>query len=567
MFDLEVKNKQNKFSTLFNFAYKSLVLVPISLLFFISNVVFNLQNNLVLRDQINISCVVILITISAIVYIVNFAMSFKWRRLAMLEFLDIANNTKLPKKLPKVIYVYTTKNDFMPARLLQNMQQSYKNIEYWISVGGKNDINIEKIKKFAKENNVNLFVMDRPSNNKADNLNSFLKYNKSKFDYLLIGDADVAFDKNFVETSLKFFYSDKAIRLGYVSSTLMNYRGNNAFTNAILAYENERFIIRDQNSNYYFNFSANLYSSCCLISRKMLEEMNYEFPDSNLEDQYTEKFANKNAWVGIISPLSIAMQSFDKDIWANLNRISRVFTWGIKYQKTQFFNKYSVRYSNTNKKHFQDLFLGFIFIFGFIMTTILVWWFFINYKNIFTGVFQIVTLSSFIINGLLILISRGILLKHLSENDGIKISILVPFYNIVLMINLFKYWFEALFLSRYKTFLKTEKFNVKNKTIILWIQLFVFLSILISGNCVLFVYKTYNINNGWIYLIIFFNFVFLFAFLYCLSFLVLIWAGKIRSNYEYSDDNFVYCTNNFILQTRVKKEYIELRKGKEELNV
>ena len=130
----------------------------------------------------------------------------------MLEFLDIVNNTKLPTKSPKVIYVYTTKNDFMPARLLQNMQQSYKNIEYWISVGGHDDKNIETIKKFAKENNVNLFIMDRPSNNKADNLNSFLKHNKSKFDYLLIGDADVAIDKNFVETSLKLFYSNRAIR-------------------------------------------------------------------------------------------------------------------------------------------------------------------------------------------------------------------------------------------------------------------------------------------------------------------------------------------------------------------
>ena len=40
------------------------------------------------------------------------------------EFRNIIKNVKLPKKLPKVVYVYTTYNDFWKERLLQNMEQT-----------------------------------------------------------------------------------------------------------------------------------------------------------------------------------------------------------------------------------------------------------------------------------------------------------------------------------------------------------------------------------------------------------------------------------------------------------
>jgi hypothetical protein len=53
----------------------------------------------------------------------------KIRKMYMNELLEIVSKTKLPKKLPKVVYVYTTHNDFMPARLLQNSKQTYKNYE------------------------------------------------------------------------------------------------------------------------------------------------------------------------------------------------------------------------------------------------------------------------------------------------------------------------------------------------------------------------------------------------------------------------------------------------------
>jgi hypothetical protein len=51
------------------------------------------------------------------------------RNLYVKEMLTIVHTAKLPKKCPKVVYVYTTHNDFLPTRLLQNINQTYKNFE------------------------------------------------------------------------------------------------------------------------------------------------------------------------------------------------------------------------------------------------------------------------------------------------------------------------------------------------------------------------------------------------------------------------------------------------------
>ncbi|WP_406602456.1 glycosyltransferase [Metamycoplasma sualvi] len=117
----------------------------------------------------------------------------------MKEVNEIQTTTKLPSNLPKVVYVYTTHNDFWEEIMLHNMQQTYQNIEYWISDGSSDKEKIKEIKAFCKKYNVNYHSLKRPSVNKADNLNHFLKYAKVNFDYLLIADFDVIIDKNFVK--------------------------------------------------------------------------------------------------------------------------------------------------------------------------------------------------------------------------------------------------------------------------------------------------------------------------------------------------------------------------------
>ena len=168
-----------------------------------------------LFNNISISIIAIVnfawaVSIGAISFIVIFLriiLKWKVRKMYVYECISIIVNTKLPDKLPKVVYVYTTHDDFMPTRMLQNMQQTYTNIEYWISDGSELAGTKKTIDDFVKKHkNVHLYRMKRPSKNKADNLNSFLANHKSNFDYLMISDADVAIQKDFVDKSLKFFY-------------------------------------------------------------------------------------------------------------------------------------------------------------------------------------------------------------------------------------------------------------------------------------------------------------------------------------------------------------------------
>lgn len=557
MFYLKVKDKQNKFNILFNLIYKFLILIPFSLLITIANLInINSQYSSVI-EIVNLVSLISLLTLSSIAYLIQFSFSLHLRKLTICEIKNIIANVVLPKKLPKVVYVYTTKNDFMESRLAQNMQQTYKNIEYWISVGGQNDKNIEKIKSFAKRNNINLYIMDRDSTSKADNLNHFLKYSNVQFDYLLIGDADCAFNPNFVDHAIKLFVSPNGKFLGYVSSAVMNYRGNNCFTNSIMHFENEKFLIKELSSNYLPNLSPNLYSSCCLISQKMLAETNNLFPESNLEDWYLEKYANKNMWQGIILPHIITMQSFDKSIYANLNRISRLFTWGIKYQKEQSFKDYRVKYYKNNNKDFFSLFIGFFFILGFFIGTLIIYYLVLQLKNnpqdFLNNPFLLIYISTILINIILIVATKAFYLRKLNKHDGIKRILFFINYAIVLATTLFKEWFLSVFFSKYKMFIRKDAIQQNKKVSLNIITLVITSALLALINWLFFGLNIIDFNNnGFIYLNVLINAILGYIILYAYSFLVLVTIGHIKSNKNYDENNFVYCNNNFILQEDVK---------------
>lgn len=61
---------------------------------------------------------------------------YLWRK-TKYEFLEIVHKTKIPEKNNKVVFVYTTHDDFFESRFLQVTKQTYKNIEYWISDGSE----------------------------------------------------------------------------------------------------------------------------------------------------------------------------------------------------------------------------------------------------------------------------------------------------------------------------------------------------------------------------------------------------------------------------------------------
>jgi cellulose synthase/poly-beta-1,6-N-acetylglucosamine synthase-like glycosyltransferase len=57
----------------------------------------------------------------------------------------------LPEKLPKVLVVFPTYNDFMPDIVRRNICQTYQNIEYYILDDSNDPDYIDMINQFVKE--------------------------------------------------------------------------------------------------------------------------------------------------------------------------------------------------------------------------------------------------------------------------------------------------------------------------------------------------------------------------------------------------------------------------------
>ncbi|MBR4025560.1 MAG: glycosyltransferase family 2 protein [Mycoplasmataceae bacterium] len=493
---------------------------------------------------------------------------FRWK--ITIELLEILKNNKLPKKLPKVVSVYTTHNDFWAERLLQTMQQNYSNIEYWISDGSSNLEISKKIREFAKKHKINYHYLNRPSTNKADNLNHFLKNSGAKFDYLLIQDADVAIDKNFVKTSLVFFNSKNQKRLGWVSSMMQNFKTNNLFANNLMHSENRVFVFDHFYTNFIMSNEVNLYSSACLIKKEMLKEFDLLFPDSCLEDAWLEMLATKKYWVGLINPFAISMQAYDNSILNSFTRIYRVIDWGLKFYKEYFFKNQNETKRTFYRKYFNESVIKpYRNIFLVIVTSILVfllvnyWKEFISYKE-----YQILLICfciSFFVNFICSFFKSFLFLKWKS----ISFTLFYAMYNFSAFWYSFYRYVKAFYFSKYADFSPTRSTtnNKNNKWINLkkvknFIYLFIVFTILLLVFDLNFVFfDLYNKNLYLSFIFIFINVLvgsmwfsqFCFLFLYSLTF--------IKTNKKYKKEDFVFCTDKFVKQDKLidnwcKKENI-----------
>ena len=128
--------------------------------------------------------------------------------------------------------------------------------------------------------------MKRPSKNKADNLNSFLASHKSNFDYLMISDADVAIQKDFVDKSLKFFYCNNQRNLAFVVPTFQDYGVDTLYSNCAKQFINNKYIFKDSQTSLRKQRIAELASATALISCDFLKHVGYKFPKGNAEDIY-----------------------------------------------------------------------------------------------------------------------------------------------------------------------------------------------------------------------------------------------------------------------------------------
>lgn len=470
------------------------------------------------------------------------------------ECLEIINETSLPNKSPKVLYVYTTHNDLIESRVLQNRQQTYKNFEVWVSDGSSSNEWREKIKKFCSENNINLFQLGpEGSKNKSDNLNQFLKQHKGDYDYLLIGDADEVFHPNFVEYAMKIFCSNKIKNLSYITPLNINYRSKGIYPNTTRILESHILYWEMISRTFTQSNIPHLAGQSCLISRKSLVECNKveKFDEGNLEDWYLESIMVENLNCGIILPCTPCYFEPDVNVRAHFSRIMRVSDWIIRWWKVrrkEIIKNYNEKYSSWYRMYFIHLIRPLLIFFSLSLIILFSWilsnyWDFAFKDNILFWVFVglLGTLS------LLTLTIKAFLVVKMNFNlmDNLLFPFVFLMWSFVGNIEVFIHWFKSLFLGRYSSFggSGTSRFlRTKNKIIKWWLW-FIFLSIVIvTFNSLIFVLMDWW-NVKW--LIIIFNVYVGVAWLGCISYLILWYINFIPYNSSFKREDWIECKNVF----------------------
>ncbi len=518
---------------------------------------------LLIDRSLNIFNIIIVLSSFLIQFIVNSIINlyiiFILKRKMIYETLSILKNTKLPKKLPKVVYVYTTHNDFWEARLLQSMQQTYKNIEYWISDGSSDQQKSKKIKEFCKKYKVHYHSLNRPSLNKADNLNHFLNHSKVKFDYLLISDSDVAIDRNFVQLSLKLFNYKNQKRLGWVSSNISNYPSNNLWNNSLYNLENIAFSNKFLISNINNKVNSNLYSSTSLISSEMLLDFDFQFPNSCLEDWYLECLAYKKGWIGYINPITISLQSFDKNIFNYCKRIFRVNDWIIKYLKELFFKNIDEEKTQNNNSVINSALMVFMQIIYLFLVPFFISYF-VNYYDVLihNSTITIMFYSSLTLIILYIIVWFIINIKLLKNNWFLHMIFIFLNWISIFWLRIYR-TYKAFFRSKYADFVPSRGYknsisSYMNKIIITSSTIFLFL---IGFNVLGIFINMWTINWGFLYLFILINFIFGFFLLSCWSFVISYLFSLIKTNKQYDVNSFVYCNNDYINHKKIIEKWLK----------
>lgn len=465
------------------------------------------------------------------------------------ECMEIINSTQLPKKLPKVLYIYTCHNDLINSRVLQNKNQTYKNFELWVSDGSSSKEWRNKIKNFCKENNINLFQLERPSVNKADNLNQFLNFYKGEYDYILIGDADEVFHESFVEYAVKMFISNRIKNLAYITPLNINYRSKGIYSNTTRIIETTAFYWTLFSKNFNLFNIAPLCGQSCIVSKKAFKECyeNMNFDSGNLEDWYLESRMVETNNFGIMLLDSPCYYEPDVNVQVHLNRMSRVIDWIIRWWKLKNVNvvkEFNERYIDWYKNYITILFLPLIVFMSIGLIGVFLWivWNYYNYAFVNNTLFW-VTLGTILGLFIFSLVLNTLLIGNISYNtlDYFLFPIIFICWIFATNVKITIHWFKSLFLSKYSQFGgsgNSRFFKTKSKTIKWWFSFFILGIILAVFNSLIFTLTSWN-NIKW--LIIFFDLYFGTFWMGTLSYLILWYINFIPYNSKFQRDSFIEC--------------------------
>lgn len=243
---------------------------------------------------------------------------------------------------PKVLILYTTKNDFLPNCLSQSLKQDYVNYETYILDDSTDPTFIEMIDKFAVTHNVRVVRRGNIGpRNKAGNINHLLMSVKPQYDYFVMLDADEIIPNNYISANLPFFYAKGCENLGYLQSTHSGYKTDSFFSNVFM---------RDIESTNAISLFSSAKTSFVqhighgvLISRNCYEKIG-GLPNIVAEDQSSSLIMYKHGMTGIhsnVAPCSemapldyiAARKRNVRNIYAQIEIIKKMLFGVFRYQQ------------------------------------------------------------------------------------------------------------------------------------------------------------------------------------------------------------------------------------------
>ncbi|WP_165001199.1 glycosyltransferase family 2 protein [Mycoplasmopsis bovigenitalium] len=257
-------------------------------------------------------------------------------------------NTKITQD-DKVLLVYCCCDDIVEASLEKCFKQNYRNFDVVILDDSRKEEEKIKVDNFAKKHNIK--VVRRPNREgfKAGNINNYLNSDECKqlkYDYFVILDSDEIIPKNFIESSLKYFYTYDNV--GVVQANHISTKNKNFFMNLFHIGVNSHWPVY-QSMKHYFGFSTML-GHGAMIKAECFYKLDSGFPHLVAEDICISIELRSLGYYVAFAPEIICEEEYPVDYVAFKKRHSK-WTQG----NVEFIKKYTKKIFMSKMKWFEKL--------------------------------------------------------------------------------------------------------------------------------------------------------------------------------------------------------------------
>ena len=247
-------------------------------------------------------------------------------------------------KMPKVLLLYCTCNDFNADALLHSMGQTYENFQTVILDDSTKEEYLMQVSNFAAQTGATLVRRQNKAGFKAGNLNNYLQ-GRTDYDYFVVLDADERIPQNYIKEVLKYYaYSSE---VGVVQAAHKATEGSNLFQNLMG--------LSVKSNGKICQVMKNFYGSNALIGHGMtISRACYEktggFPEVVAEDISFAIDVKNSGYRVLYAPNIICEEEFPHDYLCLKKRQAKWVQGNVEFMK-----KYNADIKNSKMTWYERL--------------------------------------------------------------------------------------------------------------------------------------------------------------------------------------------------------------------